>query len=398
MLQGNYSPRSCANARKQTPDRHRRVLATAVTCSRARSPPRRRRTTRGGSGGGGGGGGGSTGGGGATGGDRPERRLRRRRARPPGGYDPIGGARAPTPAGQRRRVADRGEPAPLPSSSARAPFPRAPRGCRDVGRNGMPGDARRRPGPARARCRRDRRAGRPSPCPRSPDSRRTYVAPPQRVAPASADRSASRSRSTPTPALAAGVALADPADCAFVAQGGSQLERTTWTEVAWFMLAARSCARGRAAARRGSRERPRGCAAAGCSRRSRCWPRSRAVDHVVADARRLVAGDQPDARLPRRRSPRASRSAGSCPGAGARCSTAIALGALVICGWALLTKVFPGALAPDETFARLRPPFEYWNSVGARRGARHPAAAVARRAPLGPRRGQRARLARARAR
>ena len=39
-------------------------------------------------------------------------------------------------------------------------------------------------------------------------------------------------------------------------------------------------------------------------------------------------------------------------------------GTLAICGWALLTKIFPGALAPDETLARLRAPFEYWNSVG----------------------------------
>ena len=43
---------------------------------------------------------------------------------------------------------------------------------------------------------------------------------------------------------------------------------------------------------------------------------------------------------------------------------AIAIGAVAICAWSLLTKVFPAALAPDETFARLRPPFDYWNSVG----------------------------------
>jgi hypothetical protein len=42
----------------------------------------------------------------------------------------------------------------------------------------------------------------------------------------------------------------------------------------------------------------------------------------------------------------------------------VALSAIVICVWALLTKVFPGALAPDEQFARLRPPFDYWNSTG----------------------------------
>jgi hypothetical protein len=42
----------------------------------------------------------------------------------------------------------------------------------------------------------------------------------------------------------------------------------------------------------------------------------------------------------------------------------LAAAAVVICGWALLTKVFPGSLSADETFARLRAPFEYWNSVG----------------------------------
>ena len=30
----------------------------------------------------------------------------------------------------------------------------------------------------------------------------------------------------------------------------------------------------------------------------------------------------------------------------------------------MLTKVFPGALNPDEIYARLREPFGYWNAVG----------------------------------
>ena len=37
---------------------------------------------------------------------------------------------------------------------------------------------------------------------------------------------------------------------------------------------------------------------------------------------------------------------------------------MLVCAWALATKVFPEALAPDETFARLREPFGYWNAVG----------------------------------
>src|SRR4051812_48838744 len=36
----------------------------------------------------------------------------------------------------------------------------------------------------------------------------------------------------------------------------------------------------------------------------------------------------------------------------------------IICVYALLTKVFPGALNPDEVYARLREPFGYWNAVG----------------------------------
>src|SRR3954471_22262531 len=42
----------------------------------------------------------------------------------------------------------------------------------------------------------------------------------------------------------------------------------------------------------------------------------------------------------------------------------VLMGTVAICAWALLTKVFPGAFAHDEIYARLRAPFEYWNSVG----------------------------------
>ena len=61
---------------------------------------------------------------------------------------------------------------------------------------------------------------------------------------------------------------------------------------------------------------------------------------------------------------RRSRSCGSCPAAGRSCSTACSPATVIVCAWALLTKVFPAALAADETLARLRAPFEYWNSVG----------------------------------
>ena len=42
----------------------------------------------------------------------------------------------------------------------------------------------------------------------------------------------------------------------------------------------------------------------------------------------------------------------------------IAISAVALAAWSVLTKVFPAAFATDETYARLRPPFDYWNSVG----------------------------------
>ena len=42
----------------------------------------------------------------------------------------------------------------------------------------------------------------------------------------------------------------------------------------------------------------------------------------------------------------------------------IALASVIVCGYAVLTKLMPGTLAPDEQFARLREPFGYWNAVG----------------------------------
>jgi len=42
----------------------------------------------------------------------------------------------------------------------------------------------------------------------------------------------------------------------------------------------------------------------------------------------------------------------------------VVVAGVVICGYALLTKVFPGALHSDGTYARLREPFGYWNAVG----------------------------------
>ena len=51
----------------------------------------------------------------------------------------------------------------------------------------------------------------------------------------------------------------------------------------------------------------------------------------------------------------------------------VVLASVIVCGYALLTKVFPGSLNPDEIYARLREPFGYWNAVGSWPPPRRPA-------------------------
>ena len=42
----------------------------------------------------------------------------------------------------------------------------------------------------------------------------------------------------------------------------------------------------------------------------------------------------------------------------------VALAAAVVCGYALLTKVFPRQLDANDVYARLRAPYDYWNATG----------------------------------
>ena len=42
----------------------------------------------------------------------------------------------------------------------------------------------------------------------------------------------------------------------------------------------------------------------------------------------------------------------------------IALASVVVCAYALLTKIFPASLAPSDSFARLEEPYGYWNALG----------------------------------
>lgn len=52
------------------------------------------------------------------------------------------------------------------------------------------------------------------------------------------------------------------------------------------------------------------------------------------------------------------------PGAWRALLGAIVLGAAVVCGYALLTKVLPNRLDAADTYARLQEPYGYWNAVG----------------------------------
>jgi Tfp pilus assembly protein PilF len=42
----------------------------------------------------------------------------------------------------------------------------------------------------------------------------------------------------------------------------------------------------------------------------------------------------------------------------------LVLASVVVCGYALLTKIFPASLDPSDTYARLQEPYGYWNAVG----------------------------------
>jgi len=42
----------------------------------------------------------------------------------------------------------------------------------------------------------------------------------------------------------------------------------------------------------------------------------------------------------------------------------VALSAVIVCGYALANKVLPAQLDPQETYARLQAPYEYWNATG----------------------------------
>jgi len=156
--------------------------------------------------------------------------------------------------------------------------------------------------------------------------------------------------------VAVGVVLAA---VAFAADGGLRLERTTWTEVALILLGAGLVAWAlltlpMAGRLHGGLTMLAFAALAVFTALSIIW--SVAPGDSWLEANRTFAyvatfaGGLALVRL--------------APGRWAAVLSGIALACVIVCGWALLTKIFPAALAPDETYARLREPFGYWNAVG----------------------------------
>jgi len=160
-------------------------------------------------------------------------------------------------------------------------------------------------------------------------------------------------------ALAVAVAVL-LAGTAFIADGGLRLERTTYVEIALMALGAVLCAaalvlpRARAQPLHGAPTLIALALLAAYTAISIIWSLAPADSWTEANRTfaylSAFAGTLALARLVPHRWPSLLHG--------------IALACVVVSAWALLTKIFPGALAQDEIYARLRAPFDYWNSVG----------------------------------
>jgi tetratricopeptide (TPR) repeat protein len=161
-------------------------------------------------------------------------------------------------------------------------------------------------------------------------------------------------------AIIAGAIAVLLAGTAFVADGGLRLERTTYVEIALMGIGALLCAA--ALLVPGARaQRPHGAPAllalallTAFTAISIVWSLAPS-DSWIESSRTFAylsafAGTMALARLAPRHWPALLHG--------------IAIACVVVSAWALLTKVFPDVLAEDETYARLRAPFDYWNSVG----------------------------------
>jgi len=178
-----------------------------------------------------------------------------------------------------------------------------------------------------------------------------------RPAPIAAYAAAPRGRGGP--ALAGTIALL-LAGTAFVADGGLRLERTTYVEIALMLLGAALCAaallvpRARVERLHGGLTLTAVALLAAYTAVSITWSLAPSDSWIEANRTfsylAAFAGTMALARL--------------APGRWPAVLHGISLACVAVCGWALVTKVFPGALAEEEIYARLRAPFDYWNAVG----------------------------------
>ena len=101
-----------------------------------------------------------------------------------------------------------------------------------------------------------------------------------------------------------------------------------------------------------------------------CWPLFTAVTALSAAwsiaPGRHRRGGRPHLRLPGRRSPpRVAAARAVSDSAAAWWRAAIALAGVMVCGWALATRIWPGSLGGDLLLtSRLGAPFDYWNALG----------------------------------
>jgi hypothetical protein len=158
---------------------------------------------------------------------------------------------------------------------------------------------------------------------------------------------------------AASVALgAALATVAFVAKGGSDLATTTWVELALViggaLVVAAAVLHGRGGSLDGGFALLAFVALAGVTALSVLW--SVAPDLSWNEANRTLAylivfaAGMAVARM--------------APDGWAVLLRAILVAVTAVVGYALLSRVFPESLAPDELYARISQPYGYWNAVG----------------------------------
>lgn len=145
---------------------------------------------------------------------------------------------------------------------------------------------------------------------------------------------------------------------AFAAEGGNQVSRTAPVEVAVVLLAGVALA---AAVVRGGQGRLHGgvavalfAALAVVTALSTAW--SISPDDSVEEAARTIAYLAVFAM--------AVVAAHQRPRAATVVLGGVLLAGVAVCGWAVITRVFPGALAENVLGARLGEPFGYWNALG----------------------------------